>query len=59
MICDNNNQIQDIVVTKATVHDIVIGMYNVKNLNIKYPNQQKTIYGDSGYYSKQVFENCK
>ena len=41
MICDNNNNIQDIVITKATVHDIVIGMQNIKNLNEKYPESIK------------------
>ncbi len=41
MIYDNNNNIQDIVITIATVHDIVIGMQNIKNLNEKYPNRQK------------------
>ena len=38
MICDNNNKVHDILVTKATHHDSVIGMQNIKNLNKKYPS---------------------
>ena len=33
MICDNNNNVQNIFVTKATTHDSVVGMFNIKKLN--------------------------
>ena len=38
MICDNNNKVHDILVTKTTHHVSVIGMQNIKNLNKKYPS---------------------
>jgi hypothetical protein len=37
MVCGNNNNVHNILVTKATHYYSVIGVWDINNLNKKYP----------------------